>query len=125
MANQFLIFISNTVILSQIVLYHFNSSFTEFVELYVDYLLNTSIYAQFSSFYYGFHSVCASNALTVSNSSYVFDHVIVCVCVCLSVCLFICLSVCLSAYVQIAIYQCKNFCKSKIWQSWQFSEIYL
>lgn len=41
-------------------------SFTEYVNLYVDYLLNKSIYQQFASFYHGFHSVCASNALIVS-----------------------------------------------------------
>lgn len=35
----------------------------EYVQLYVDFLLNKSIYKQFASFYYGFHSVCASNAL--------------------------------------------------------------
>lgn len=35
----------------------------EYVNLYVDYLLNRSIYQQFASFYHGFHSVCASNAL--------------------------------------------------------------
>lgn len=35
----------------------------EYVDLYVDYLLNKSIYQQFASFYHGFHSVCASNAL--------------------------------------------------------------
>ncbi|KAJ8365676.1 hypothetical protein SKAU_G00145070 [Synaphobranchus kaupii] len=35
----------------------------EYVQLYVDFLLNKSIYKQFAAFYYGFHSVCASNAL--------------------------------------------------------------
>ncbi|EDO27143.1 predicted protein, partial [Nematostella vectensis] len=35
----------------------------EYVQLYVDYLLNSSIYKQFEAFYHGFHSVCASNAL--------------------------------------------------------------
>lgn len=35
----------------------------DYVNLYVDYLLNRSIYQQFASFYHGFHSVCASNAL--------------------------------------------------------------
>jgi E3 ubiquitin-protein ligase HECTD2 len=35
----------------------------EFVSLYIDYLLNKSIYKQFASFYYGFHRVCASNSL--------------------------------------------------------------
>lgn len=42
--------------------------FSEYVNLYVDYLLNKSIYQQFASFYHGFHSVCASNALIVSIS---------------------------------------------------------
>ena len=37
----------------------------EFVDLYADYLLNKSIYEKFKAFYYGFHSVCASNALIV------------------------------------------------------------
>ena len=41
---------------------------SEYVNLYVDYLLNRSIYQQFASFYHGFHSVCASNALIVSTS---------------------------------------------------------
>ena len=36
---------------------------TEYVHLYVNYLLNESIYQQFAAFYHGFHSVCASNAL--------------------------------------------------------------
>ena len=40
--------------------------FSEYVNLYLDYLLNKSIYQQFASFYHGFHSVCASNALIVS-----------------------------------------------------------
>ncbi|XP_073722885.1 probable E3 ubiquitin-protein ligase HECTD2 isoform X2 [Misgurnus anguillicaudatus] len=35
----------------------------EYVQLYVDFLLNKSIYRQFAAFYHGFHSVCASNAL--------------------------------------------------------------
>ncbi|XP_028845805.1 probable E3 ubiquitin-protein ligase HECTD2 isoform X2 [Denticeps clupeoides] len=35
----------------------------EYVQLYVDFLLNKSIYKQFAAFYYGFHSVCASDAL--------------------------------------------------------------
>ena len=38
------------------------------MNLYVDYLLNKCIYKQFYSFYHGFHSVCASNALIVSTS---------------------------------------------------------
>lgn len=40
-------------------------SFLEYVQLYVDFLLNKSIYKQFAAFYYGFHSVCASYALLV------------------------------------------------------------
>ena len=40
--------------------------FLEYVDLYVDYILNKSIYRQFAAFYHGFHSVCASNALIVS-----------------------------------------------------------
>lgn len=43
-------------------------SVSEYVNLYVDYLLNRSMYQQFASFYHGFHSVCASNALIVSTS---------------------------------------------------------
>lgn len=39
---------------------------TEYVQLYVDWILNKSIYHQFQAFYHGFHSVCASNALIVS-----------------------------------------------------------
>uniref|UniRef100_A0A7M5WR61 HECT-type E3 ubiquitin transferase n=1 Tax=Clytia hemisphaerica TaxID=252671 RepID=A0A7M5WR61_9CNID len=35
----------------------------EYVNLYCDYLVNKCIYQQFYSFYHGFHSVCASNAL--------------------------------------------------------------
>jgi len=35
----------------------------EFVSLYLDYILNTSINERFRAFYLGFHSVCASNAL--------------------------------------------------------------
>ncbi|XP_031435226.1 probable E3 ubiquitin-protein ligase HECTD2 [Clupea harengus] len=35
----------------------------EYVQLYVDFLLNKSIYKQFAAFYYGFHGVCASGAL--------------------------------------------------------------
>eukprot|EP00064_Thunnus_orientalis_P021872 superscaffoldBa00006931_g22042 len=38
----------------------------EYVQLYVDLLLNKSIYKQFAAFYHGFHSVCASDALMVS-----------------------------------------------------------
>ncbi|TRY69835.1 hypothetical protein DNTS_012933 [Danionella cerebrum] len=35
----------------------------EYVQLYIEFLLNKSIYRQFAAFYHGFHSVCASNAL--------------------------------------------------------------
>ncbi|XP_033934552.1 probable E3 ubiquitin-protein ligase HECTD2 [Pseudochaenichthys georgianus] len=35
----------------------------EYVQLYVDFLLNKSIYKQFAAFFHGFHSVCASDAL--------------------------------------------------------------
>uniref|UniRef100_A0A2I2Z0U6 Probable E3 ubiquitin-protein ligase HECTD2 n=1 Tax=Gorilla gorilla gorilla TaxID=9595 RepID=A0A2I2Z0U6_GORGO len=40
-----------------------NQNRKEYVQLYTDFLLNKSIYKQFAAFYYGFHSVCASNAL--------------------------------------------------------------
>ncbi|XP_007894931.2 probable E3 ubiquitin-protein ligase HECTD2 [Callorhinchus milii] len=40
-----------------------NQNRKEYVHLYVDFLLNKSVYKQFASFYFGFHSVCASNAL--------------------------------------------------------------
>ena len=40
-----------------------NENRNEYVDLYVDYILNKSIYRQFAAFYHGFHSVCASNAL--------------------------------------------------------------
>ncbi|KAK3710761.1 hypothetical protein QZH41_005390 [Actinostola sp. cb2023] len=40
-----------------------NHNKQEYVNLYVDYLLNKSMYQQFAAFYHGFHSVCASNAL--------------------------------------------------------------
>ncbi|XP_015194984.1 probable E3 ubiquitin-protein ligase HECTD2 [Lepisosteus oculatus] len=40
-----------------------NQNRKEYVQLYIDFLLNKSIYNQFAAFYYGFHSVCASNAL--------------------------------------------------------------
>lgn len=55
---------------------HVTSVSTEYVQLYVDFLLNKSIYKQFAAFYHGFHSVCASDALMVSPQS---------VCVCVSV----------------------------------------
>ncbi|KAM4607024.1 putative E3 ubiquitin-protein ligase HECTD2 [Polymixia lowei] len=35
----------------------------EYIQLYIDFLLNKSIYKQFAAFYHGFHSVCASDAL--------------------------------------------------------------
>ncbi|XP_061491457.1 probable E3 ubiquitin-protein ligase HECTD2 isoform X2 [Rhineura floridana] len=40
-----------------------NQNRKEYVQFYVDFLLNKSIYKQFAAFYYGFHSVCASYAL--------------------------------------------------------------
>ncbi|ELU04155.1 hypothetical protein CAPTEDRAFT_93626 [Capitella teleta] len=40
-----------------------NSNRKEYVQLYVDFLLNRSMRSQFQAFYHGFHSVCASNAL--------------------------------------------------------------
>lgn len=43
-----------------------NANRKEYVDLYVDFLLNKSIYKQFAAFYHGFHSVCASNAVIVS-----------------------------------------------------------
>lgn len=43
-----------------------NSNRREYVNLYLDWVLNTAIYEQFRAFYLGFHSVCASNALIVS-----------------------------------------------------------
>ena len=58
---------------------------SEYVQLYVDFLLNKSIYKQFASFYHGFHSVCASDALMVSPA--------VCVCVCVCVCTCVCMCV--------------------------------
>ena len=46
-----------------------NQNRDEFVKRYVDFILNTAIYEQFRAFYLGFHSVCASNALIVRQSS--------------------------------------------------------
>ncbi|XP_035825923.1 probable E3 ubiquitin-protein ligase HECTD2 isoform X2 [Aplysia californica] len=40
-----------------------NENKKEYVQLYIEWVLNNSIYAQFQAFYHGFHSVCASNAL--------------------------------------------------------------
>jgi E3 ubiquitin-protein ligase HECTD2 len=42
-----------------------NENRREYVDLYIDFLLNRSIYKQFKAFYTGFHSVCASNAMIV------------------------------------------------------------
>jgi len=42
-----------------------NENRREYVDLYVDFMLNKSIYNQFAAFYHGFHSVCASNAVIV------------------------------------------------------------
>lgn len=42
-----------------------NTNREEYVRLYLDWVLNTAIYAQFRAFYLGFHSVTASNALIV------------------------------------------------------------
>ena len=36
---------------------------------YVDFLLNKSVYEQFKAFYFGFHSVCASNTVIVNSIS--------------------------------------------------------
>lgn len=40
--------------------------FSEYVQLYIDFLLNKSIQKQFAAFYHGFHRVCSSDALMVS-----------------------------------------------------------
>lgn len=45
-----------------------NDNRNEYVELYLNWILNAAIYEQFRAFYLGFHSVCASNALIVSIS---------------------------------------------------------
>lgn len=42
-----------------------NENRKEYVDLYIDFLLNKSIYRQFKAFYIGFHCVCASNAMIV------------------------------------------------------------
>jgi E3 ubiquitin-protein ligase HECTD2 len=42
-----------------------NKNRKEYVNLYIDFLLNKSIYKQFKAFYEGFHNVCASNAMIV------------------------------------------------------------
>lgn len=43
-----------------------NDNREEYVELYLNWVLNAAVYHQFRAFYLGFHSVCASNALIVS-----------------------------------------------------------
>ncbi|XP_050546216.1 probable E3 ubiquitin-protein ligase HECTD2 isoform X2 [Daktulosphaira vitifoliae] len=40
-----------------------NDNREEYVTLYLNWFLNHAIYEQFRAFYFGFHSVCASNAL--------------------------------------------------------------
>ncbi|XP_064600121.1 probable E3 ubiquitin-protein ligase HECTD2 [Liolophura sinensis] len=40
-----------------------NKNRKDYVQRYVDYVLNKAIFQQFQAFYHGFHSVCASNAL--------------------------------------------------------------
>lgn len=40
-----------------------NENRKEYVELYIDFLLNKQIYEQFKAFYLGFHSICSSNAM--------------------------------------------------------------
>lgn len=40
-----------------------NENRKEYVQLYIDFLLNKSIHEQFKAFYIGFHSVCATNAI--------------------------------------------------------------
>ena len=40
-----------------------NDNRNEFIKLYLNWLLNTTINERFRAFYLGFHSVCASNAL--------------------------------------------------------------
>ncbi|XP_021361218.1 probable E3 ubiquitin-protein ligase HECTD2 isoform X1 [Mizuhopecten yessoensis] len=39
------------------------SNRAEYIQLYMDWIVNKGIYPQFKAFYHGFHSVCASNAL--------------------------------------------------------------
>lgn len=67
----------------------------EFVQLYIDFLLNKSIYRQFAAFYHGFHSVCASDALLVS-----LDHLSVC---CVSVCI-LCVRMCLQEWMYVCVH---------------------
>lgn len=45
-----------------------NENKHEYVNLYIDFLLNKSIYNQFKAFYHGFHNVCHSNAMIVSSN---------------------------------------------------------
>ncbi|XP_052227166.1 probable E3 ubiquitin-protein ligase HECTD2 isoform X2 [Dreissena polymorpha] len=40
-----------------------NENRQEYVDLYVDWVLNKAVFNQFKAFYHGFHTVCASNAL--------------------------------------------------------------
>ena len=40
-----------------------NENREDFIKMYLDWLLNTSVDERFRAFYLGFHSVCASNAL--------------------------------------------------------------
>jgi hypothetical protein len=40
-----------------------NDNRIEYVELLIEFYLNKHILKQFEAFYYGFHSVCSSNAL--------------------------------------------------------------
>lgn len=37
----------------------------QYIDLYLEWILNKSVYLAFRAFYHGFHSVCASNALLV------------------------------------------------------------
>ncbi|KAJ4921946.1 hypothetical protein JOQ06_021717 [Pogonophryne albipinna] len=48
----------------------------EYVQLYVDFLLNKSIYKQFAAFFHGFHSVCASDALMVRSPLLVVNELL-------------------------------------------------
>lgn len=45
-----------------------NENRSQYVNAYLNWILNIAIYEQFKAFYLGFHSVCASNALIVSKS---------------------------------------------------------
>ena len=59
---------SNWLCTHTITCFRFHSLLTDFVSMYVDHVLNTSIADQFSAFYEGFHSVCNSAALKVIKS---------------------------------------------------------